>query len=291
MANARIPWTAVALVGPALLVILTCLVLPLFTLFRYSLNRFTPSELMTEALTAENYIKFFTEPYFLGVLGTTLFLATASTVLGIVLGFPFAYWLARTHTRWKSLIIIAVLFPLLVGNVVRAAGWTIFLARDGLLNALLVGLGLTTEPIQFMYTYGAVFIGLLSVVLPFVILTLLGVLEGIDFTLYDAARNLGAPPRTAFRRVILPLAIPGISAAAVVIFTIGMNSYATAIILGGAEFQMMAPAVYQQFALLSNWPFGAALAFILVSVTAIASIAASIVLARQNKTLTQVAER
>ena len=283
MANARNPWTAVALVGPALLVILTCLVLPLFTLFRYSLNRFTPSELMTEALTAENYIKFFTEPYFLGVLGTTLFLATASTVLGIVLGFPFGYWLARTHTRWKSLIIIAVLFPLLVGNVVRAAGWTIFLARDGLLNALLVGLGLTTEPIQFMYTYGAVFIGLLSVVLPFVILTLLGVLEGIDFTLYDA--------RTAFRRVILPLAIPGISAAAVVIFTKGLNSFATAIILGGAEFQMMAPAVYQQFALLSNWPFGAALAFILVSVTAIASIAASIVLARQNKTLTQVAER
>jgi putative spermidine/putrescine transport system permease protein len=275
--------TAVLMMAPALLVIMTCLVLPLLTLFRYSLNRFSPQELMTEALTLENYAKFFMEPYFREVLTSTFGLAVSCTILSIILGFPVAYMLARTQVRWKSLIIVATLFPLLVGNVVRAAGWTIFLGREGLLNATLLGLGLISEPIQLMYTSLAVFLGLLSVMLPFVILTLLGVLEGLDFTLYDAARNLGAKPSIAFRRIILPLAIPGISAAAILIFTIGMNAYATPFLLGGPEFRMMAPTVYQQFAVISNWPFGAALAFILVAVTGGASLISSVFLARRNR--------
>jgi putative spermidine/putrescine transport system permease protein len=275
--------SAVLMMAPALLVIMTCLVLPLLTLFRYSFNRFSPQELMTEAFTLENYAKFFMEPYFREVLTSTFGLAVSCTILSIILGFPVAYMLARTQVRWKSLIIVATLFPLLVGNVVRAAGWTIFLGREGLLNATLLGLGLISEPLQLMYTPLAVFLGLLSVMLPFVILTLLGVLEGLDFTLYDAARNLGAKPSIAFRRIILPLAIPGISAAAILIFTIGMNAYATPFLLGGPEFRMMAPTVYQQFAVISNWPFGAALAFILVAVTGIASLVSSIFLARRNK--------
>ncbi len=275
--------SAVLMMAPALLVIMTCLVLPLLTLFRYSFNRFSPQELMTEAFTLENYAKFFMEPYFREVLTSTFGLAVSCTILSIILGFPVAYMLARTQVRWKSLIIVATLFPLLVGNVVRAAGWTIFLGREGLLNATLLGLGLISEPLQLMYTPLAVFLGLLSVMLPFVILTLLGVLEGLDFTLYDAARNLGAKPSIAFRRIILPLAIPGISAAAILIFTIGMNAYATPFLLGGPEFRMMAPTVYQQFAVISNWPFGAALAFILVAVTGMASLVSSIFLARRNK--------
>ncbi|MBO1908123.1 ABC transporter permease [Microvirga sp. 3-52] len=275
--------SAVLMMAPALLVIMTCLVLPLLTLFRYSFNRFSPQELMTEAFTLENYAKFFMEPYFREVLTSTFGLAVSCTILSIILGFPVSYMLARTQVRWKSLIIVATLFPLLVGNVVRAAGWTIFLGREGLLNATLLGLGLISEPLQLMYTPLAVFLGLLSVMLPFVILTLLGVLEGLDFTLYDAARNLGAKPSIAFRRIILPLAIPGISAAAILIFTIGMNAYATPFLLGGPEFRMMAPTVYQQFAVISNWPFGAALAFILVAVTGMASLVSSIFLARRNK--------
>lgn len=279
--------SAVLLIGPALVVMALLLVLPLLTLLRYSFNRFSPQHLMIEAFTLENYIKFFSEPYFRSVMTGTFGLAATCTLASIVLGYPVAYMLARTHTRWKSVLIILVLFPLLVGNVVRAAGWTIFLSRDGLLNYLAITLGISDQPLQFMYTNAAVFVGLMSVMLPFVILTLLGVLEGLDFTLFDAARNLGAPPATAFRRIILPLSIPGVSAASVLVFTIGMNSYATPVLLGGAEFKMMAPTVYQQFALILNWPFGAALAFILIAVTGAAAILSSIFLARQNKLLRQ----
>jgi len=279
--------SAVLLMGPGLVVMLLLLVLPLLTLLRYSFNKFTPGQLMSEAFILDNYIKFFAEPYFREVMTGTFGLAAICTVSSVALGYPVAYMLARTHTRWKSVLIILVLFPLLVGNVVRAAGWTIFLSRDGLLNHLVISLGLSPEPLQFMYTNTAVFVGLMSVMLPFVILTLLGVLEGLDFTLFDAARNLGASPATAFRRVILPLSIPGVSAASVLVFTIGMNSYATPVLLGGAEFRMMAPTVYQQFALVMNWPFGAALAFILIAVTGGASVLSSLFLARQNRLLGQ----
>lgn len=279
--------TAALMMGPALLVMALLLVMPLLTLLRYSFNRFSPQQLMIEAFTLDNYIKFFAEPYFREVMTGTFGLAAICTVSSVALGYPVAYMLARTHTAWKSVLIILVLFPLLVGNVVRAAGWTIFLSRDGFVNWLVLTLGISAEPLQFMYTNTAVFVGLMSVMLPFVILTLLGVLEGLDFTLFDAARNLGASPATAFRRVILPLSIPGVSAASVLVFTIGMNSYATPVLLGGAEFRMMAPTVYQQFALVMNWPFGAALAFILIAVTGGASILSSIFLARQNKLLRQ----
>ncbi len=279
--------SAALLMGPGLIVMILLLVLPLLTLLRYSFNRFTPGQLMTEAFTLDNYIKFFAEPYFREVLTGTFGLAVICTLGSVALGYPVAYMLARTHTRWKSVLIILVLFPLLVGNVVRSAGWTIFLSRDGLLNHLVISLGISPEPLQFMYTNTAVFVGLMSVMLPFVILTLLGVLEGLDFTLFDAARNLGASPATAFRRVILPLSIPGVSAASVLVFTIGMNSYATPVLLGGAEFRMMAPTVYQQFALVMNWPFGAALAFILIAVTGGASVLSSLFLARQNRLLRQ----
>src|SRR5689334_22885783 len=107
--------SAVLMMAPALLVIMTCLVLPLLTLFRYSFNRFSPQELMTEAFTLENYAKFFMEPYFREVLTSTFGLAVSCTILSIILGFPVAYMLARTQVRWKSLIIVATLFPLLVG--------------------------------------------------------------------------------------------------------------------------------------------------------------------------------
>jgi putative spermidine/putrescine transport system permease protein len=279
--------TALLLTGPSIVVMFLLLVLPLLTLLRYSFNRFSPQQLMIEAFTLENYIKFFAEPYFRSVMYSTFSLAAICTVASVALGYPVAYMLARSHSRWKSILIILVLFPLLVGNVVRAAGWTIFLSRDGFLNYALMSLGITPEPLQFMYTNTAVFIGLMSVMMPFVILTLLGVLEGLDFSLFDAAQNLGATPATAFRRVIFPLSIPGISAASVIVFTIAMNSYATPVLLGGPEFKMMAPVVYQQFALILNWPFGAALAFILIAVTGAASAISSIMLARQNRLLTR----
>lgn len=267
--------------GPALLVIVCFQMLPLMALFRYSFNRFTPTELMTEAFTFDNYGRFLSEPYFQEVLLTTLALSTICTVSSLILGYPVAYFLARTRSRFKSLMLIVILFPLLIGNVVRAAGWMSFLGRGGIMNYVLMQAGITSEPVELLFTPLAVYMGLLGVMLPFMILTLQGVLENIDPNLVSAAQNLGAGPATSFRRIILPLSMPGVAAGCVLVFMLGMNAYATPVLLGGSGFKMMSPILYSQIAVASNWPFGSALAFILIFVTLMATLASTWLLSRQ----------
>lgn len=269
--------------GPALIVIVLLLVMPLLTLLRYSFNRYSMQQLMIETFTLENYVRFFSESYYLEVLGTTVGLAAICVVTSVVLGFPVAYFLARTRTRFKSAVVIAVLFPLLVGNVVRAAGWMALLGRQGFLNVSLQKLGIIDAPLEMMYTPLAVYVGLVGVLLPFMILTLQGVLESIDFTLMDAAENLGASPAAAFFKVIFPLSLPGVIAGSILVFTVAMNAYATPFLLGGPGFKMMAPALYKQIAVASNWPFGAAMAFILISVTFVVTMVSTLILAKQYR--------
>jgi putative spermidine/putrescine transport system permease protein len=283
MRRERASWSAALGLGPAVIVIAGLLVFPLVTLLRYSFNRYSPQQLMVETFTLENYVKFAADPFYREVMATTFGLSVLCVAASLVLGFPVAYFLARTQSRFKSAIVILVLFPLLGGNVVRAAGWMAFLGRQGFLNVSLVELGLVEAPIQFMYTPFAVFIGLVGVLLPFMILTLQGVLEGIDFSLMDAAENLGAAPGSAFWNVILPLSIPGIAAGSILVFTVAMNSYATPFLLGGPGFKMMAPTLYKQIAVASNWPFGAAMAFILIAVTFVVTTLATFILSRQYR--------
>jgi putative spermidine/putrescine transport system permease protein len=222
---------------------------------------------MIEATTGQNYINAVADPYYRGVMATTLVMAFLCTALTLALGFPAAYRLARMESRWKSLATVLTLIPLLVGNVVRAAGWMGVLGNDGLINASLQTLRITSEPVKLIYTPGAVVVGTVAVVLPYMILTLSSVIESIPRNIEEAASNLGATAMTVFRRVVWPLALPGTVAGCVLVFILCMNTYATAVLLGGSQFKMMAPAVYDQFSKGMNWPFGAALAFILLVAT------------------------
>jgi putative spermidine/putrescine transport system permease protein len=267
--SAALPTRALGL-GPALLVVGVLLVMPLVTLFRYSFNRFTPQQLMVEAFTFENYVRFASEPYYRSVLGTTFSVAMLCVLTTVLLGFPLAYHLARTRSRWKSML-------------VRAAGWMAVLGRQGFINVSLQALGIISEPLELLYTPFAVYLGMVGVLLPFMVLTLQGVLESIDFTLADAAQNLGASPAVAFLKVTLPLSLPGIAAGAILVFTVAMNAYATPFLLGGPSFKMMAPVLYKQIAVASNWPFGAAMAFILIAVTFVVSIFSTYILTKHYK--------
>jgi len=269
------------LVIPATLLVLLFLAAPMALLFRYSFNRYSPRDFMIEALTAENYLRFFTDPYFLGVLATTVQVAALCTLIAVLAAFPVAYLLARTESRFKSALVIAVVFPLMVGNVVRAAGWMALLGNTGAVNATLLRLGLVTEPVRLMFTPFAVILGIVAVVLPYMILTLQSVLESIGRDVEEAAANLGAGPLTVFTRVLLPLSLPGIIAGGTLVFILCMNAYATPVLLGGPQFKMMAPALYDQFARTTNWPFGAALAFILMTATLVLTLVGTTLLARR----------
>ena len=276
--------TAASLIGPATVFVTVGLLVPILILFRYSLNAFVPGKLMVEALTIQNYVLFFTDPYYTAALYRTLRVAVIVTTLCLALAFPLAYVLARTRSRFKNLLIMLVVLPLFVGNAVRAAGWMTVLGNRGFLNVVLQGVGLTAEPIRFMYTELAVIVGILAVNLPYVVLTLQSVLEGIDRAVEDAAFSLGAGPLTMARRVLLPLALPGFAAGAMFCFILTMNAYATPVLLGGPEFMMMGPLVYVQFAAKSNWPFGAAASFVLMTATLLLTATANLIVQRRYRT-------
>jgi putative spermidine/putrescine transport system permease protein len=272
--------TALALMMPASVLVLVFLAMPLLLLFRYSLNRFVPGQFMVEALTLDNYVKCITDPYYFTVLKTTLLMAIGVTLACLVAGFPPALFLARTTSRFKAILILAVILPLFVGNAVRAAGWMVAFGQKGVFNYLLELLVPTWAPLTIMYTPGAVFVGIIAVN-PFVVLTLQSVLEGIDRSSEEAALSLGATPFGAWRLVTLPLAIPGVLAAAVLCFILTMNAYATPVLLGGPRFQMMAPVVANEVLNQNNWPFGAALSFMLMVVTLLLTLFANVVVARR----------
>ncbi len=275
--------TATGLLGPATIFIAIGLLAPLAFLLRYSLNEFEPTKkMMVEAITLANYVKFFTDPYYTAILGTTVRISVLVTVVCLVLGFPLAYVAARTQSRFNNLVIIAIVLPLFVGNAVRAAGWMVVFGNKGFVNAGLMGIGAISAPIEIMFTEKAVIIGTIAVNLSFMVLSLQAVIEGIDRSVEEAAFSLGAPPGTMFRRVLWPLALPGILAGTILTFILTMNAYATPFLLGGPLFKMMAPLIYNEFTQKTNWPFGGAIAFILMSVTLTLTLAANLIIQRRS---------
>jgi putative spermidine/putrescine transport system permease protein len=281
-ARAQRTSTASLLVGPATIYVALGVLVPLAILFRYSLNQFVPGQFMVDALTVENYVKFFTDPYYLNVLARTVRVAVFCTVVCLVAGFPLAYVLARSRSRFKNLLIMAVVLPLFVGNAVRAAGWMVAFGNKGFLNATLTGAGLIDQPLEIMFTENAVLVGIVAVNLPFMVLTLQSVIEGIDRSVEEAAFSLGANPLTMARRVLVPLAMPGILAGGILTFILAMNAYATPVLLGGPKFQMMGPLVYGQFVQQNNWPFGGAISFILMTATVLLTVTANLLVHRRK---------
>ena len=273
---------ALGLLAPSLITIALLLGVPLLLLLRYSLNRFVPGEFMVQALTLENYVKFFSDPYYRDILWRTVYVGFVSTLASVVLGFLPAYHIARIQSqRIKSLWIIVIILPLLMGNAVRVAGWLVVLGDRGLVNTALAKIGLTHAPIQLLYTETAVLIGTISVLLPYMIITLQSVIESIDPSLEEAARGMGASHSRVFTRVLLPLAMPGILVGSVLCFILAMNAYATPLLIGGPTFHMMAPAVYTQISQANNWPFGAALAFVLMATTLVLTLLSTWLLTRR----------
>jgi putative spermidine/putrescine transport system permease protein len=275
--------TAAGLVGPATIYVAIGLLLPLAILFRYSLNQFVPGKFMVDALTVENYVKFFTDLYYTAVLTRTVRIAFITTAICLLMGFPLAYVLARTRTRYKNILIMLVVLPLFVGNAVRAAGWMVVFGSKGFFNSTLLDLGLIAQPFEIMFTEKAVIIGIIAVNLPFMVLSLQSVIEGIDRAVEEAAFSLGAPPLTMFRRILWPLALPGVLAGTILTFILAMNAYATPVLLGGPRFQMMGPLVYGQFVQQNNWPFGGAIAYILMTATLLLTLAANAVVQQRYR--------
>jgi putative spermidine/putrescine transport system permease protein len=257
-------------------------VVPLGAMLRDSLNRFDPNEMMIAAVTPENYLRFFVDPFYRGVMYTTIRVSVVVTAACLLFGMPLAWRLARSTSRWKSALVVLTVLPLFIGSTTRTAGWMILFTRGGMLDIVSQRL-LGTGPVNLMYSEPAVILGILAINLPFTVLTLQSVFEGIDPRLEEAASSMGATPSRAFWRVIFPLALPGVLIAAVLCFILCMNAFATPVLLGGPRFQMMAPLLYWAFSGDNNWPFAAALAFILIGTTLGLTGLANVVIPRRYR--------
>lgn len=271
------------LAAPALLFVVVGLLAPLALMLRNSLNIYDPAELMISAVSPENYLKFFGDAFYQEVLWRTVWISALSTAICLLAGVPVAYFLARhVGVLAKRVLLITILVPLLIGNAVRTSAWMLILNDKGVLAAFLGLFGWKGE-LGLMYATPGVVIGLVSVLLPFMVITLNSVFEAIDGNLEEAGQSLGAGHLTIMRRIVLPLALPGILAGSVLCFILSMNAYATPVLIGGPTFHMMAPTVYQQIAKVMNWPFGAALAFILMAVTLILTVGVSVLVQRRYR--------
>jgi putative spermidine/putrescine transport system permease protein len=256
----RTPWL---LVAAPMALLLVFFVLPNALLLSTSFLR-SEAQQLTGELTLENYTFLFTKPLYIGAFVRTFVVGACVGLFTVLLGYPLAYFLVRTRSRWKGLLIALSLAPLLASVVVRTYGWYIVLNRFGVANDLLLALGITSERIAFMPSTGAIIIGLTHALLPYTVLTIMGSLNGINPNLEQAAMSLGASRARTFFHVVLPLSLPGITGGFILAFSIAISAYATPAILGGPATQMMATAIYGFMTQLLDWSIGAALAVILI---------------------------
>lgn len=257
-----------ALLAPAVLIVGVLLGGPLGLLLSYSLAPGGSTQAdFSDGPTIENYVDVLGDTFYLGIILRTLWLSLAVTGASIAIGWPLAYFLWRAPARFKTLLTIAVVAPLLISIPVRNYGWMVILGDTGIFNQILLALGIVRTPLRIMFSDTAVVIGLTHVLMPFVVLSVLASLERVPSNLAEAARSLGAGPLTAIRLVVMPLTMPGVIAGAVLVFCVAISSYVTPALMGPSGAKYSATLVYQQFVSTFNWPRGAAIAAVLLAVT------------------------
>jgi spermidine/putrescine transport system permease protein len=254
-----------ALLGPGLGWLLVFFALPLVFIFAVSFGqRDAYGDVSFATLSLQNYLRAL-EPTFLPTVWNSLRYATLTTILSIVIAYPMAYWISRYGGQRKGLLLVLVMLPFWTSYVIRTYAWMIILRDNGVVNGVLGAFGLPT--VQLLNTDLAVVFGMTYGFLPFTILPLYVAIDRLDPNLVQAARDLYASGRGAFIHVTLPLTMPGIIAAAILTFIPAIGDFVTPDLLGGAQTTTIAKVIQTAFMSSRDWPFGAALSFVLIVLT------------------------
>lgn len=216
--------------------------------------------------TTENYRKIL-DPVYLETFRQSLKLAFSSTLSIMLLGYPFGYFMAKLSDRRKKQMMLLLVIPFWVNSLIRLYGWIIILQTKGALNGLLLKLGLIEKPLRMLYSYPAVLLGMIYTLLPFMILSVYSSAEKMDWSLVEAAMDLGATPAQAFFSVTLKMTLPGLLSGMILTFIPSMGLFFIADILGGNKIVLVGSLIQDQMSRGSNWPFAAALAVVLTFLT------------------------
>ena len=261
----------------ALLPLITVLIY-LIVFYLYPISKMFLLSIFDPHFTLEHYIHLFTVPLYIDRLIVTLKISLIVAVSCLILGYPVAYLLINTSATIRNLVLMMVVASMWISILVRTYAWIAILGRNGLVNQGLMSMGLTTSPVQFIYNFSGVLIGMIHVLLPFAILPIYSVMSGIDKDQVKAAENLGANPFKAFIRVVFPLSLPGVAGSLMLIFMMSLGFYVTPLLLGSASEIMIANLIDVQVTVALQWGFGSAIAVALL-------ISALIVIAFYNRYL------
>ncbi len=249
---------------PALAVVGTLIIVPLAMTAMLSLHSFGMYTGVTDDVSLANYVEIFGDPYFHDIFLRTLRISAFVTLLAMLMGAPEAYILHRMRAPWRSLFLLVMLGPLLISVVARTLGWAMLLGSNGIINQGLMGIGILSTPLKFMYTETGVIIALAHVMLPFMVISVWASLQKLDPQVENAAVSLGAKPGTVIRRVVLPQIMPGILSGCIIVFALAASAFATPAIIGGRRLKVAATLAYDEFLSTLNWPLGAAIAMLLL---------------------------
>lgn len=258
-------WFAI-LIAPSLLFLLVFLLIPFGGLVRMSLYPGTTA-VGAVGYSLQQYRTILSDDYFASVLLQTFVMSAEVALICLLLGFPVGYSLARLPAHRRKWRLIAVVLPMTLSLVVIVFGWMVVLGRNGLVNQSLEFLGIVDSPLRLIFNRSAVIFVLVQQFVPFMILSVMGVVSQIAPTLEEAAANLGANRLTTFRRVLIPLATPGIATGLLLVFILSMSAFITPRLIGGNKVQMIGSLIYEQILVVLNWPLGAALSVCLLIVT------------------------
>jgi putative spermidine/putrescine transport system permease protein len=250
--------------GPVALFYIGFLVVPYLMVLRLSFFRFSSMKLYIAEFSFNNYVAVLTDPFYLMLMARTIGLGVLVTFITLLLGFPLALKIARSSPAMKSALIAITLSPLLINLVVRTYAWLVLLGDTGVVNRWLQDVGLIGSPLALSGNMVSVIIGLVHISLPLMALSLIGVLERIDTALVDAADSLGASRARIMRRVIFPLALPGIGAGSLLVFSFTISAFVTPALLGGNRVSTISTLIYEKFTFSVNWPIGATLVVVLL---------------------------
>lgn len=220
------------------------------------------------SFTLENFKRIF-DPLYLQCFVQSFQLAFSTTIICMLIGYPFGYFMGRLSGRGKKVMMFLIMIPFWTSSLIRIYGWLIILQAKGIFNSFLQAIGLIEEPMKILYTYPAVLVGMVYALLPFMILSVYSSVEKMDWSLVEAARDLGASPAKAFLTVTLKLTLPGLMSGIILTFVPSMGLFFIADILGGNKIVLVGSLIQDQLTRGSNWPFAAALAMILTIMTTI----------------------
>lgn len=255
-----------ALIAPTAIYLLVLMIIPMILVGVLSLMTRGPYGNVVYRLNFDNYTRLF-DPLYLRILLYSIGVGAATTLITLLIGYPLAYYIARSPARQRNVLLFLILVPFWTNFIIRIYAWIMILRTEGLLNTFLLNLGLIKVPLDILYTPTAVLIGMVYEFLPFMILPLYTSLEKIENAQLEAAADLGARPLASFLRITFPLSLPGITAGSILTFIPAMGMFVVPDLMGGAKTILIGNLVRNQFLTARDWPFGAASSMLLMFLT------------------------